>query len=87
MESAFDSKKLLAMKLLCSEINIINHTGMPNFLPASYQGAAQCIMRYGSCKALRNYALISQDDTRSVSVPQFQGQGLRVLRISGKGES
>lgn len=44
-------------------------------------------MTYGSCKALRNYALISQDDTGIVSVPQFQGQEPRVLKISGKGGS
>lgn len=36
MESTFDSKKLLAMKPLCSEIHTTNSTGMPNFL--HYQG-------------------------------------------------
>lgn len=42
MESAFDSKKLLDMKLLCSEINTINETGMPNFLTVPGGCAMHC---------------------------------------------
>lgn len=43
METAFDSKKLLAMTLLCCEINTTNYTGMPNLLLKSYQAAAECV--------------------------------------------